>query len=70
MSKFTNSTKYAQPSQQMLTTQYVCTGGTTTIPDVTTMVVTKKTTQILTRRLTYFNYRQLFILWNLYISHA
>jgi hypothetical protein len=63
ISKFTNPTKYAQPSKQMLTTQYVCTDGTTTIPDVTTMIVTKKTTQLQSRRLTYFNYQQLSILW-------
>ena len=62
ISKFTKSTKYTQPKQQMLTTQYACTGGTTTIPDVTTIVVTKKGTQILLRCFASFNQWQLFIL--------
>jgi hypothetical protein len=62
ISKSTKSIKYTQPNHQILATQYACTGSTTTIPDVTTIVLTKKTTQILSRRLANFNYRHLFIL--------
>ena len=43
ISKSIKSTKYTQPKRQLLATQYACTGGTTTIPDVTIIVVTIQT---------------------------
>ena len=60
ISKSVKSNKYTLPKRQQLVTQYACTGGTTTIPDVTTIVVTTKTTKILFRQFANFNHRQLF----------
>ncbi len=47
LTKSINSNKYTLLTRQQLMTQHTCTGGATTKPDVTTIVVTTQTTKIL-----------------------
>ncbi len=60
LSKSINSNKYTLPTRQQLVTQHTCTGGATTKPDVTTIVVTTQTTKILLSQFANYNYLQIF----------
>ena len=60
LSKSPKSNKYTLPTRQQLVTQHACTGGATTKPDVTTIVVTTQTTKILLSQFANYNYLQIF----------
>ena len=60
LSKSFKSNKYTLPTRQQLVTQHACTGGATTKPDVTTIVVTTQTTKILLSQIANYNYLQIF----------
>ena len=60
LSKSIKSSKYTLPTRQQLVTQHACTGGATTKPDVTTIVVTTQTTKILLSQFANYNYLQIF----------
>ncbi len=60
ISKSVKSNKYTLPTRQQLVTQHACTGGATTKPDVTTIVVTTQTTKILLSQIANYIYLQIF----------